>query len=267
MAAAGFQVVAQLTYPAEYCTIRPFRDHPSQLFPRPEASGRFNMRTTRALSSPSSDLGTLHTRRSPSLVWTANISDFCFDEEACHANVVMVEGCIEVVVRVCSIVKAGDKAAMSTEPLLYLLCNMQSQNVYLEHCGMHTYPKANALQSAVGAIAHRGSNIVRAVIASAFSGLKSMRLPKESPASQPKSQKRRPARRANAGGNVTIPKTRFPFFIHDATRISSYASYCESTSPESISQTIAVLDLSTLTTRVATTSLILSTAMMVTFSL
>jgi len=64
-----------------------------------------------------------------------------------------------------------------------------------------------------------------------------------------------------------IPKTRFPFFIHDATRMSSYASYCDSTSPESISQTIAVLDLSTLTTRVAMTSLILSTEMMVTSSL
>jgi len=111
-------VVAQLTYPAEYCTMRPFRDHPSQLFPRPEASGRFNTRTSLALSSPSSDLGTLHTRRSPSLVCTASISDFCFDEEACHARVVMVEGCTDVVVRVCNIVNAGDSAAMSTEPLL-----------------------------------------------------------------------------------------------------------------------------------------------------
>jgi len=182
MAAAGRQVVAQLTYPAEYCTMRPFRDHPSQLFPLPEASGRFNTRTTRALSSPSSDLGTLHTRRSPSFVCTASISDFCFDEEACHANAVIVEGCIDVVVSVCSIVNAGDNAAMRTEPLLYL--RHAESAIDPGVIGRYAYPKANALQSAVGAIAHRGSKIDRAVIASAFSGLKSMRLPKESPAKE-----------------------------------------------------------------------------------
>ena len=42
-------------------------------------------------------LGTLHTRRSPSLVWVASMSVFCLDEDPCHANPVILEGALLVV--------------------------------------------------------------------------------------------------------------------------------------------------------------------------
>jgi len=48
----------------------------------------------------------LHTRRSPSKVCVASISDFCLDEEPCHAKPIMGDGARDVV-RVCSIVKEG----------------------------------------------------------------------------------------------------------------------------------------------------------------
>ena len=50
--------------------------------------------------------GTLHTRKSPSKVCVANISDFCFEEEACQASPVICDGALEVV-SVCSIVNEG----------------------------------------------------------------------------------------------------------------------------------------------------------------
>jgi len=40
---------------------------------------------------------TLQTRRSPSEVCVANMSDFCFDEEACQANVTIGDGARDVV--------------------------------------------------------------------------------------------------------------------------------------------------------------------------
>lgn len=64
-------------------------------------------------------LGTLHTRRSPSAVWAASISDFCLDEEPCHARPATGEGALGVV-RVCRMVKEGCNVAISMEPLRYL---------------------------------------------------------------------------------------------------------------------------------------------------
>ena len=51
-------------------------------------------------------LATLQTRRSPSDDWVASASDFCFDEEACQANIVIGEGSQDVL-KVCRIVNAG----------------------------------------------------------------------------------------------------------------------------------------------------------------
>jgi len=68
------------------------------------------------------------------------MSDFCFDEDACHAKVTIDEGEIEVVVRVCSIVNEGDNAAISTDPLLYLflfvseICDNRRSKTCIPQC-------------------------------------------------------------------------------------------------------------------------------------
>lgn len=59
----------------------------------------------------------LQTRKSPSEVCVASISDFCLEEEACQLNVAMGEGPRDVL-RVCKIVKVGWRAANKIEPLL-----------------------------------------------------------------------------------------------------------------------------------------------------
>lgn len=64
-------------------------------------------------------LGTLHTRRSPSMVCVASMSVFCFEEEPCQASPVMREGA-RVVVRVCRIVNEGCRVAIRMEPFIYL---------------------------------------------------------------------------------------------------------------------------------------------------
>ena len=61
----------------------------------------------------------LHTRKSPSIVCVANMSDFCLDEDACHANVTMGEGAL-VVLRVWMMVKVGFKDTSRIEPFIYL---------------------------------------------------------------------------------------------------------------------------------------------------
>jgi len=54
-------------------------------------------------------------RRSPSAVCAASISDFCFDEEPCHASALKGDGA-RVVLKVCKIVNEGCNAAMRMEP-------------------------------------------------------------------------------------------------------------------------------------------------------
>ena len=61
-------------------------------------------------------LGTLHTLRSPSDVWAANISDFCLDDEPCQASPAMGEG-DRGLVRVWRMVKVGCSVAIKMEPL------------------------------------------------------------------------------------------------------------------------------------------------------
>lgn len=60
-------------------------------------------------------LATLQMRKSPSKVWMASISDFCFVEDACHARLVIGDGAPGAG-RVCKIVKAGRSATSSMEP-------------------------------------------------------------------------------------------------------------------------------------------------------
>ena len=83
------------TYFSENWTIRPFLDHVIQLGPVANVSARFNTRITLGASLVGG-LATLQTRKSPSEVCVASMSDFCFDDEACHARFAMGEGPLEV---------------------------------------------------------------------------------------------------------------------------------------------------------------------------
>jgi len=60
-------------------------------------------------------LDTLQTRRSPSLVCTANISDFDREDEACHDRVTIGDGPLDVV-RLCRMVNLGWRVAIKSEP-------------------------------------------------------------------------------------------------------------------------------------------------------
>lgn len=62
---------------------------------------------------------TLHTRRSPSEVWVASMSDFCLVEEACHDKFAIGEGA-RGVVSVCKMVKLGWRDTIRMEPFKYL---------------------------------------------------------------------------------------------------------------------------------------------------
>jgi hypothetical protein len=75
--------------------MRPFFDHAIQLGPGANVSALFSTRMTLGASLVGG-LATLQTLRSPSEVWVASISDFCFDEEACHARFAIGEGPLDV---------------------------------------------------------------------------------------------------------------------------------------------------------------------------
>ena len=95
--------------------MRPFLDQPIQLGPDRKFSVLRRTLTILAGSSALYDLVTLQTRRSPSWVCTANMSDFCRDDEACQARVTIGEGPLEVV-RLCNMVKRGCNVATRREP-------------------------------------------------------------------------------------------------------------------------------------------------------
>jgi len=88
------------THPSEYCTTLPLIDHAHQLLPFLLPPSLLRTLTTFAGSPDSIVLATLHTRRSPSLVCVANMSDFCFEDEVCHASEVIGDGDREEVVSV-----------------------------------------------------------------------------------------------------------------------------------------------------------------------
>lgn len=95
--------------------MRPFLDQPIQLGPFWYTSDFLRIRTILAGSSLLYDLDTLHTLRSPSFVWTASISAFCLDDDACHDSVTIGDGA-RFVLRLCNIVKRGCKVAIKSDP-------------------------------------------------------------------------------------------------------------------------------------------------------
>src|SRR5947199_2617461 len=80
-----------ITYFSEYWTMRPFFDHVIQLGPGTNVSDRFSTRMTFGASLVGG-LATLQTLKSLSDVCVASISDFCFDDEACHARPAIGDG-------------------------------------------------------------------------------------------------------------------------------------------------------------------------------
>ena len=105
----------QCSYPSECCRIRPFFDHAAQFSPGSTLSLCFNTRIIVG-DADFAGLAMLHTRRSPSNVCVASISDFCFAEEACHARLTIGDGALEVV-NVCNMVKVGCKDTIKIDPL------------------------------------------------------------------------------------------------------------------------------------------------------
>ena len=92
-------------YPSRNCTIRPFFDQAIHLGSAEEESDRLSTLMTRGASLPGG-FATLQTLRSPLKDKVASISDFCFDDDACHANETMGDGPREVDM-VCRMVNVG----------------------------------------------------------------------------------------------------------------------------------------------------------------
>lgn len=115
--------VMSSTYPSEYCKILPFLDQANQLRPDSTLSLLFRIRIVLG-DSAVGGFETLQTRKSPSDVCVANISDFCLVEDACHARLTIGDGARDVV-NVCKIVKAGCRATINIEPFRYLQPHQQ----------------------------------------------------------------------------------------------------------------------------------------------
>lgn len=116
---------------------------------------------------------TLQTRRSPSIVWEANISDRCFVDDACHDRFTIGEGA-RGVVNVWRMVKEGCKATIKMEPFMYLFVGQRPGSTTTENI---THPIAYVWQSAAGAKAVIGSKMVRREICSEVEGSNKMTFP------------------------------------------------------------------------------------------
>ena len=160
-------------YPSEYCTILPFFDQAIQFKPGSTLSLFFKTRMTLGVSAVAG-FDTLQTRRSPSEVCVASISDFCLVDEACHAKLTIGEGARDVD-NVCKMVKEGCKATSSMDPFMYLVTRLTrpSTKVHKDFAN----PIAYVWQSLAGAMALMGSKIVRADTCSDVPGSKRMTLP------------------------------------------------------------------------------------------
>lgn len=112
------------THPSEYCIILPFLDQANQLSPDSTLSLLFRIRIVFGVSAVGG-FEILHTRRSPSEVCVANMSDFCLVEEACHAKFAIGEGA-RGVVSVCKIVNVGCRDTIRIEPFKYLYAHKKS---------------------------------------------------------------------------------------------------------------------------------------------
>lgn len=100
--------------------MRPFFDHANQFGPDWKFSVLLRTLTTFAVSLLVGDFAMLQTRRSPSFVCVASISDFCREEDACHAKVTIGDGPLEVV-KLWRIVNLGCNAAIKRDPFEKLL--------------------------------------------------------------------------------------------------------------------------------------------------
>ena len=113
------RIKSTVTYPSEYCKILPFLDHAIQFRPGSTLSLLFRTRMTLGVSAVGG-LAILHTLKSPSKLCIANMSDFCFADEACHARFTIGEGARDVD-NVCKMVKDGCRATIRIDPFIYLL--------------------------------------------------------------------------------------------------------------------------------------------------
>ena len=68
-------------------------------------------------TSAAGGFATLQTRRSPSIVCDASISDFCFVDEACQAKLTIGDGA-RAVVTVCSIVNLASCLGSTVDSML-----------------------------------------------------------------------------------------------------------------------------------------------------
>ena len=186
--------------PSAYCTMRPCLLHANQHGPATASLAEcWKLRITLGLSPCA--LGMLHTRRSPSTVCVASMSDFCLLLLPCQARQLIVAGA-RCVLRVCRMVKVGCSDTTRMVPFMY--------------------PTANVRQSGDGASAVMGSYIVRTDTFSLVMGWKSVMLPCELPVV---------ISLARAQCQRHLPKATIPFRIHAATNISSYGSTRCSCSP------------------------------------
>ena len=94
--------------------MRPFLDHAIQFNPGSTVSPRSRFRIAFGTSAPAG-FAILQTLKSPFAICTASISDFCFEDDACHASPVIGEGATEVV-SVCRMVKDGNNEAIRIDP-------------------------------------------------------------------------------------------------------------------------------------------------------
>ena len=101
----NLDIMKVLTYPSENCKILPFFDQAHQCSPGSTLSLLFKIRKVFGVSLLGG-LETLQTRRSPSTLCVASMSDLCFVEEACQTKFATGER-ERAAVRVCRIVKEG----------------------------------------------------------------------------------------------------------------------------------------------------------------
>ena len=107
-----------ISYPCEYWTILPFFDHAIQFKPNSLLSPRFKVRIIFGVSAPAG-FAMLQTCKSPCALCTANMSDLCFEDDACQAKPATGDGAFEVD-KVWRMVNVGSSDTIRTEPFWYL---------------------------------------------------------------------------------------------------------------------------------------------------